>query len=97
MRTESELEKYFCEHVRAAGGETEKFVSVGKRGVPDRIVYWQMPFSSTRVDFVELKRPRGGRYSKLQDVDIEWRSALGLRVYRLRTVAEIDYYVDMCK
>ena len=50
---ESDLEKKFRRRVKANGGEAYKFVSPGRRNVPDRIVVLR----EGRVFFVELKRP----------------------------------------
>lgn len=52
-RRESSVEKDICDYARELGFLTYKFVSPGKRGVPDR-----MFISPTGlVCFVEVKRP----------------------------------------
>lgn len=48
---ESKIEKLLREGVEALGGMCEKFVSPGKRGVPDRIVTWPGV-----IHFIELKK-----------------------------------------
>lgn len=50
---ESEIERYLKKQVEANGGKCWKWVSPGRRGVPDRIVI--MPGGV--VAFVELKAP----------------------------------------
>lgn len=50
---ESTLERDFRQQVEALGGQCYKFVSPGRRGVPDRIVVW--PGRVTH--FVEMKAP----------------------------------------
>lgn len=50
---ESEIERYLKKQVEANGGKCWKWVSPGRRGVPDRIVL--MPGGV--VAFVELKAP----------------------------------------
>lgn len=50
---ESTIEAYFKRRVKEAGGLTRKFVSPGRRSVPDQIVLWPCAI----VDFVELKAP----------------------------------------
>jgi hypothetical protein len=59
---EKEIEAYFIWAVESLGGAAYKFKSPSHRGVTDRIAC--LPNGSTW--FVELKRPKGGRLSKLQ-------------------------------
>lgn len=56
------LEQKLVRSVRAAGGLCLKWSSPGAAGVPDRIVL----LPGGRVIFVEMKRPQGGRLSRLQ-------------------------------
>lgn len=56
------LEQKLVRCVRAAGGLCLKWSSPGAAGVPDRIVL----LPGGRLIFVEMKRPKGGRLSKLQ-------------------------------
>ena len=49
---ESSVEQKLREHIERQGGLCLKWVSPGRRGVPDRIV-----FLPGRISFVELKRP----------------------------------------
>lgn len=74
--------------MREAGGEAEKFVSPGRRGVPDRIVSW--PFG--RVDWVELKAPNG-RLKPEQERDHERRRAMGHAVWTCFTKDQVDRYI----
>ena len=64
---EAEIEKYFVWAVASIGGKTYKFKSVTQRGVADRIAC--LPNGDTW--FVEIKRPKGGYLSPLQDVFAE--------------------------
>lgn len=86
---ESEVETYFCEQVALGGGGfVAKFVDPSRRGAPDRIAF--LPGGG--VYFVELKRPEGGRYSKLQEqyqAEIEKR---GTPVVRLHTKHQVDKF-----
>ena len=59
---EKDIEKYLVRSVRHLGGLCLKWVCPGWSGVPDRIIL--MP--GGRIWFVELKRPAGGKVSKLQ-------------------------------
>ncbi len=72
---ESKVEKEFKKHVEALGGLCEKFVSPGKRSVPDRIV----TLPGNRIIFVELKAPKKDATSA-QERDHERRRALGCDV-----------------
>ena len=56
------LEQKLVRRVKVAGGMCLKWSSPGAAGVPDRIVL----LPGGRVVFVEMKRPKGGRLSKLQ-------------------------------
>lgn len=53
--TENKIERYLIEGIEERGGECLKWVSPGRRGVPDRIVL--MP--TARIVFVETKAPLG--------------------------------------
>lgn len=86
---ESTVEKYFVKKVREAGGEAEKFVSPGRRGVPDRVV--SLP--GGRVDWVELKAPNG-RLKPEQERDHERRRAMGHPVWVLFTKEQVDRYIE---
>jgi len=61
---EAEIEKYFCWAVSSIGGKTYKFKSISQRGVADRIAC--LPNGDTW--FVEIKRPKGGYLSPLQEL-----------------------------
>ena len=61
---EKEVEKYLVWHVEKMGGKAYKFTSPSNRGVADRVVC--LPDGSTW--FIELKRPKGGRLSPLQQI-----------------------------
>lgn len=62
--SEAEIEKYFVWAVASIGGKTYKFKSVSQRGVADRIAC--LPNGDTW--FIEIKRPKGGHLSPMQDV-----------------------------
>lgn len=71
---EREIEKKFRALVESCGGYCLKFVSPMHAGVPDRIVL----LPGGRVIFVELKKPKGGKLSKLQQLWRDRLQALGL-------------------
>lgn len=73
---ESDVERYLRKQVEANGGKCWKWVSPGRRGVPDRIVI--MPGGV--VAFVELKAP--GKTERADQVHVQkMLRDLGCRVY----------------
>ena len=60
---EKDIERKLRKMVESHGGLCLKWVCPGWSGVPDRIII--LPCG--RVIFVETKRPKGGKVSKLQD------------------------------
>lgn len=75
--------------IQARGGMCIKLWALVYAGIPDRLVL--MP--SGRVWFVELKRPEGGRYSRLQ---LWWRAkldAMGFKILELHTKETVDDFV----
>ena len=62
VKLEKEIEQKLKKMVESHGGLCLKWVCPGWAGVPDRIVL----LPGGRVVFVELKRPKGGKVSKLQ-------------------------------
>lgn len=60
---EKDIEKKLKTLVERHDGLCLKWVCPGWAGVPDRIVL----LPGGRVVFVELKRPKGGQFSRLQD------------------------------
>jgi len=72
---ERDVEKALCRRVKALGGLCEKYVSHGRRSVPDRLV----TLPGGRVIFVELKAP-GKKPTAKQAKDHEARRAMGCDV-----------------
>ena len=66
---ERDIERKLRTMEECHGGLCLKWVCPGWAGVPDRIVL----LPEGRVRFVELKRPKGGKVSKLQ---LWWRKKL---------------------
>jgi hypothetical protein len=74
--------------VAKAGGTAEKFISAGRRDVPDRIVTWISPL----LDFVELKAP-GEKPTPGQLRDHARRRARGYSVLVIDSKEGVDLYV----
>ncbi len=86
---ESTVEEYLVKRVEQKGGLCEKFVSPGRRGVPDRLVTWR----GGRMDLVELKT-EDGKLSLSQVNDHRQRAARGVIVEVLRSFPEVDSFVS---
>ena len=77
-KLEKDIERKLREMVEKHGGQCLKWVCPGRAGVPDRIVL----LPGGRIVFIELKRPKGGKLSrlqeywgrKLQSLGFEWRA-----------------------
>lgn len=87
---ESDVEKHLVKGVEALGGFVPKTVWLGRRGCPDREVYWPGGY----IDKVELKRPVGGRYEPGQEQAHKTLAKLGTPVYLLDTIDKVDRYLE---
>jgi hypothetical protein len=92
---ESVVERYLVEQVEKHGGLCEKFVSPGRRGVPDRLVTWPAA-GFARLHLVELKTV-GGRLDPAQVRDHARRKKLNCEVFVLWTLHQVDVYVERFK
>lgn len=68
-KLEKDIEQKLRRTVEKHGGQCLKWVCPGWAGVPDRLVL----LPGARVIFVETKRPKGGKLSKMQEW---WRDRL---------------------
>ena len=85
---EKDIEARLRTMVEKKGGLCLKWVCPGWSGVPDRIVL--MP--KGRVYFVETKRPKGGRLSKLQQWWEDKLTDLGFHVSIIWDQEDLDYF-----
>lgn len=85
---EKDIEKKLRQIVERHGGRCLKWTCPGWSGVPDRIIL----LPGGRVMFVETKRPKGGKYSALQDKWRDWLHALGFHYYRIKNRPELDTF-----
>lgn len=82
---ESVIESYLREKVKTLGGVAYKFVSPGRRGVPDRICC----FPGGTVVFVEVKSPTGTT-TPIQDVEIKTLKQLGFDAVIIDSRPRVD-------
>lgn len=87
--SETRIENKFQKAVKARRWLTYKFSSPSNRGVPDRIVI----DDRGGVWFVELKRPKGGRLSKLQSYTIKEMKAHRANVRVIKNEKEIEDFL----
>lgn len=87
---EKDIERKLKTMVERRGGLCLKWVCPGWAGVPDRIVL--LPFG--RVVFVELKRPKGGRLSKLQKWWAKTLVSLGFRYTTVWNQDDLDEFEE---
>lgn len=87
---EEYIEKKLVDKVKALGGRAYKFVSPGNSGVPDRLIV----LPGGKIGFVETKRPKGGRTSKLQERQIAFLQSLDCKVEVISTIDQIDNFLD---
>ena len=84
MIDERDVERYLIKECEKRGWLCWKFVSPGRRGVPDRVV-----IRHGSVAFVEVKR-NGGRVSPLQIRRIKELTRRGVAARVVETKGEID-------
>lgn len=84
MIDERDVERYLIKECEKRGWLCWKFVSPGRRGVPDRVV-----IRHGGAAFVEVKR-KGGRVSPLQLRRIEELTQRGVAARVVETKGEID-------
>lgn len=84
-KKEKDVETYLEKTVIANGGFTCKFVSVQRRGVPDRVVC----FPQSGTTFVEVKRP--GEKPREQQIYVMTKmTTAGARCTWVSTKEEVD-------
>ena len=85
---EKVIEKYLVEQVKKRGGMCEKFVSVGKPSVPDRII----TIPGGRIFFVEVKS-NTGKVTEGQALDHTMRRKLGCEVHVVNSKEAVDAFI----
>lgn len=91
---EKEIEKKLRTAVEAVGGLCLKWVCPGWTGVPDRLVL----LPGGRLVFVETKRPKGGRLSKMQLWWAKVLTGLGFKYEQVWDLKDLElfkfYYLE---
>lgn len=82
---ERDIERKLRLLVAKHGGHCLKWVCPGWSGVPDRIIL----LPGGRIHFVELKRPKGGKYSAMQDKWRDWLHRLGFSYWRIKDIEQL--------
>lgn len=84
---EKRIEMALIYRVKELGGTCEKFVSPGRRSVPDRLV----TLPGGQIIFVELKAP-GNKPTEAQRRDHERRRELGCDVRVIDNMDDVDAF-----
>lgn len=95
MTPEGKIEAYLKKRVAETGGRQRKLQWIGKRGAPDRMVWWPNPLGPD-LHFVEVKR-RGGRIHPLQILEMGRLRNDGFNVHVVSSEAEVDAFIEQVK
>lgn len=90
MDRERDVERYFVDRVKRLGGTVRKVKWTGRAGAPDRLAYGPR----LRACFVEMKRPKGGKLSHQQKVEITKLVEGGFDVFVASNHTEVDALVN---
>lgn len=90
---EKQVENKLKREVEKIGGLYFKFISSGNNGVPDRICI----FPSGRLIFVELKKPKGGVVSALQEYQSNRLTKYKQEVIRIYNYDDINRFLESVK
>ena len=82
---EKEIEKKLRDLVKRHGGRCDKVINQSMAGFPDRTLL----FPGGLTIYVETKRPKGGRYSALQDKWRDWLVVMGHHYYRIKDLEQL--------
>ena len=84
---ERDIEKYLVKRVKEAGGEIRKVAWLGRRGAPDRVVFFNNTY------WVELKAP-GEKLRPEQIREHKRMYTQGVIVWVLSTFGSVDQFMD---
>ena len=91
LTMEKDIESKLVKLVKQHRGFCLKWVCPGWSGVPDRIVL----LPDARIYFVELKRPKGGHLSRLQEKWREKLQALGFKHYVIWNYEDLEDFANL--
>lgn len=83
--SEKMIEKRLVEEVKRLDGLIYKFNSQANNGVPDRLIV----FPNNLIIFVELKKPKGGITSKVQEYQLEKLKEKGCITFIISNITEV--------
>lgn len=83
--SEKMIEKRLVEEVKRLDGLIYKFNSQANNGVPDRLIV----FPNNLIFFVELKKPKGGITSKVQEYQLEKLKEKGCITFIISNITEV--------
>jgi len=89
---EKDVEQRLVKRVIELGGKCYKFVSPGNAGVPDRIVV-----CNGHTVFVELKKPEGYKFAKLQKYHRDEIIRNGGECVLIKNYDEVDHFIEKLK
>lgn len=88
MTPEGQIEAYLKLRVQQTGGQYRKLEWIGRRGAPDRFIFWPGPVFA----FVEVKTPKGV-VSRLQEREMGLLMKAGFNVAVVRSKEDVDTVV----
>lgn len=86
---ERDIKAYFKRVVELRGAKVLPWKGQGVNGVMDRVVLWPGGIA----DFIEFKRPKGGKLSALQEELIMWMGHNKHNVWIISNKVEVERYV----
>ena len=89
MTPEGKIEAYLRKRVLETGGRIRKLSWIGRRGAPDRLIWWPGPL----LTFVELKAP-GKKPTKQQAREHARLREDGFDVLVVDSMEAVDRFVD---
>lgn len=86
---EKSVEQKLCKEVEKRGGKAFKLECPGADGMPDRLVV----LPGGKIYFIETKRPKGGRFKKLQKYQISQLQKLGCDARKIKSYEEVEQFI----